>query len=832
MLDKQYFKTKDLVLKVSGNINPKIFDISKYEAFLDVLCGEREYQKEAIRITLRYLLGEQYKNLRDLAEENYNHNQFLQDKYTTFHDFEKQLQLPDQLSCSLDLATATGKSFVLYGIARIMLAEGIVDRVLVLCPSNTIERGLADKFKRLSGNADLRRLLKNAKVKNPRIIHATQTIEKGDIAIENIHATYVNTKSAIEDSLMGKGGNTLVLNDEAHHIFNPTDKALKKWKEFLLDPKYGFKYVVGDTGTAYTGNEYFTDIIYQYTIRQAIDEKFVKTIDYAVEGVTKKEQEKFQWILNNHEEARRKYREVKPLSIIITKDINACEKLTEKWIKFLMEAKKLSRKAAEEKVLIVTSSSNHEDNVKQKLPLVDKRSNPVEWITSVSMLTEGWDVENVFQIVPHEERAFNSKLLIAQILGRGLRIPKPYKGEQPAVTIFNHDKWSTNIKHLVDEVLEIEKKMSSYVVDKAEDNNFSLYNIDYEKTPEETIYKQEKEYKLLTKGYIAFSSQKKEFEKGVVFERVFTGERDRRRAVIKYKMHSVADVAQEIANKLRVFDMDEGTNYAKKFTVTKLSKVLESSLEKIGENKGLVSEENKQKALQSFHVIKRKQAKALRYKIKAENLSEYSTKDVKRVSLGIGAFKRTSSLFYDDYTLKNGDDETKKILHELEEMHDNNQLTSSALVKVNNIHYFKTPVNCVFANYEPERRFIKQLVAEENSKVVDAWLKSRDIGFYSIEYAWRKGEHWKVAKFNPDIFLKISKDIVVIELKMDDDVSDENKAKLRHAREHFNRINELQGKQSYYFNFLSPKDYDLFFASLRDKSYSKFRSTLDASLEE
>ena len=33
------------------------------------------------------------------------------------------------------------------------------------------------------------------------------------------------------------------------------------------------------------------------------------------------------------------------------------------------------------------------------------------------MLSEGWDVKNVFQIVPHEERAFNSKLLIAQVLG-------------------------------------------------------------------------------------------------------------------------------------------------------------------------------------------------------------------------------------------------------------------------------------------------------------------------------------------------------------------------------------------------------------------------------
>ena len=30
-----------------------------------------------------------------------------------------------------------------------------------------------------------------------------------------------------------------------------------------------------------------------------------------------------------------------------------------------------------------------------------------------SMLSEGWDVKNVFQIVPHEGEAFNSKLPIA-----------------------------------------------------------------------------------------------------------------------------------------------------------------------------------------------------------------------------------------------------------------------------------------------------------------------------------------------------------------------------------------------------------------------------------
>jgi type III restriction enzyme len=66
--DKKVFKNQELVLKISPNIDPEKFDINKYEAFLDALCREREYQKEAIRITLQYLLGGQYNNLRELAE--------------------------------------------------------------------------------------------------------------------------------------------------------------------------------------------------------------------------------------------------------------------------------------------------------------------------------------------------------------------------------------------------------------------------------------------------------------------------------------------------------------------------------------------------------------------------------------------------------------------------------------------------------------------------------------------------------------------------------------------------------------------------------------------
>jgi len=830
MLERQTFQNKDLVLRVSPSYNPNRFDPNKYEAFLDVLCGDREYQKEAIRETVRYFLGGEYKSLKELAEENYHNNPKLQEKYSSFEDFLNHLQLPEKLSCSLDHATATGKSYVMYGIARIMLAEGAVDQVLVLCPSNTIEDGLTKKFTNLSADRTLKDLLPaDSKIANPRIINASNTIQKGDICIENIHATYINTKSAIEDSLAGKGERTLVLNDEAHHLMSPSDTALKKWKEFLLDPKYGFKFIVNVSGTCYIGDDYFTDVIHRFSLRDSIEEKFVKSIRYVAEDSSGNEDEKFQKIYDNHiENKTAKYRKVKPITILVTKNIAACKRLTDKLIAFLAKKEKISKEQAAEKVLIVTSANEHKNNI-PILRRVDDKDNPIEWITSVSMLSEGWDVKNVFQIVPHEERAFNSKLLIAQVLGRGLRVPDVYRGNQPVVTVFNHDKWSSSIKHLVDEVLEIEKRLHSYPVAKKEDYNFDLYNIDYKRNEEEVEYPQEDPFELLKKGYITYSSQAEEVEKSTTYVRAVSGEQDVKKTLIKFKMYSVEDVAQDVFNRLLIFDQEAGTEYSEQFPKGKIAEIIRESLKRIKDESGKVSEANRNQTLAAFGVIRRKGTKSLRLKIEAQELIKINTREIGKNSLGVGSLRRDSTVFYDDYSMSLGEAVDRKLLKELE---GDESLPRSALIKVANKYNFKTPLNVAMASYEPERRFIRGLTADQTAKAIDAWIKSLDVGFYSIEYSWRKGEHPKQGSFNPDFFLKIGKDIIVVEIKMDNDVSDENRAKLRYAREHFARVNELQQEQKYYFKFLSPGSYDLFFRALSDGTYRDFKSELEAKLEE
>jgi len=153
------FRNEDLVLKVRSDFDPGRIRLDLYEGFLDALCGDREYQKDAIRTVCRFLAGGEYTSTTALAEENYAANSLLGDRYGSLAGLIDALPFPEKLACSVDLATATGKSWVMYGIAQILLAEGIVDRVLVLCPSLTIESGLRVKFKLFAGDSALRDLI-------------------------------------------------------------------------------------------------------------------------------------------------------------------------------------------------------------------------------------------------------------------------------------------------------------------------------------------------------------------------------------------------------------------------------------------------------------------------------------------------------------------------------------------------------------------------------------------------------------------------------------------------------------------------------------------------
>ena len=129
------------------------------------------------------------------------------------------------------------------------------------------------------------------------------------------------------------------------------------------------------------------------------------------------------------------------------------------------------------------------------------------------------------------------------------------------------------------------------------------------------------------------------------------------------------------------------------------------------------------------------------------------------------------------------------------------------------------------------------LCQRENASAIDGWLKNSAQRFYTIEYAWKKGEHPKRGEFSPDFFIKKKETIYVVEIKDDgeiDDPSTENQKKFEYACAHFKRLNDWLVEEglriTYQSNFLTPKDFNKFFIKLRDDSAQDFRSELDVRL--
>lgn len=841
MADIKIYKTQDLVLQVKKSYNPANLNLKKWISFIDALCGPREFQKEAIETAIIYLASKQYRSIEDLVNENWNNNFELRDRYKDLKEYEKKLPLPRKLSAVIDLATGTGKSYVIYGIAQIALGLELVDKVLVLCPSLTIESGLKEKFDSLSGDRKLKASLpEGIKYKNPRIIHANQTIKNGDICIENIHAVYEKTGSSINDSLKGAGERVLVLNDETHHVYNVTsDRDIRKWKEFLINTKFDFRYILGFTGTAYIDNEYFNDVIYRYSIRQAINDKVVKLVDYVSKDDTLGINEKFQKIYDNHLENINGYRLLKPITILVTKDISKAKILHEDLIGFLEKKEKLTKSEAEKKVLIVTSHRDHRGNI-VKLKKVDDAESSVEWIISVSMLTEGWDVNNVFQIVPWEDRAFNSKLLIAQVLGRGLRIPPEYQSSQPKVRVFNHDAWSRNIRGLVDEVLEIEMRLLSEVLLEGQRSkyNFDIHWINYDKQPETKNAKKDTELFDYSKGYIDLVAQIEKDEKNTEYTDLY-GNISQKNTLIEYITYSAKEVVDKIMEEFETRDWEAkilklpGGEYKNVIPPREeVENIIKESLKRIGVKSGRISERNRTIILQAFGTLLRKKGKTVVNVRKINKPIKVSTKKIEKESIAVGNLRHGSTVFYTENFQNETNEETA---NNLNDFLDNEDRFVSASKEINP-YSFKTPLSLVFTKGTPERKFVENLCKQKNCEKIDSWIKSRDQGFYDIEYSWRKGEHPTQNTFNPDFFIKVGNNIVIIEIKADGDDTEENRAKLRYGKEYVRDLNkelEKQGiKTKYYFHFLSPISFSEFFEYLSDGRLFKreFRSDIEKIL--
>jgi type III restriction enzyme len=201
---------------------------------------------------------------------------------------------------------------------------------------------------------------------------------------------------------------------------------------------------------------YFQNVIYEYSLGKAITDGFVK--DPAV--VTRKdfnpaslspaaiEQIKLEDGIYLHENIKAELKIyalqtgkpiVKPFMLVIARDTTHATQLLE-----LIKSDEFAAGFYKDKVIQVDSSKtgSQEDEMVERLLKVEHPDEPTEIVIHVNMLKEGWDVTNLYTIVPL--RAANSQILIKQSIGRGLRLPY---GKRTGITIVDrlnivaHDKF-------------------------------------------------------------------------------------------------------------------------------------------------------------------------------------------------------------------------------------------------------------------------------------------------------------------------------------------------------------------------------------------------------
>lgn len=844
------YKESDLILKVSKNINPDKWDEGRYSTFLDILFKKRNYQKEATEIALRYINSGEYNNLEELARENFNNNNVIRERFNNnINSFISDLGLPDKLSATIDLATGTGKSYVMYAIAIIMLAAKKVDRVLILAPSITIESELTKKFNELVIDDQLNSALGKEFIP-PAIINGDKSIIKNSIAIENRDAIYSaqENRNSIIDSLSGNGENTLVLNDEVHHVFYSESN---QWKKFIEDERnrdINFKYILGFTGTPYkrktkTGeaNDYFSDVVYRFSLKEAIEQGFVKDIEYIDKAdMPNDANERWQVILNSHDkisEQLNSFTCYKPITIVVTSEKKRADSQAKKFKKFLKESRKITDEEVDKIVLCVHSGENVA-NDRLKLREVDQKDNTVEFIFSVSMLTEGWDVKRVFQIVPDEERAFNSKLLIAQVLGRGLRKPDDWLSAWgvPKVIVFNHEKWAPKVKSLVDELLDFKKSITLKVNSQSE-YNFKLINIDY--NPEEVAVNLTENIgtkNFLKDGYIKLPTDMQIGKANVELHDIRTNIRSNLETNYAREIFSINCIAQLMYDRFSDLpNLENKKIYEEKWPVEKLEDMIRLSLEK-SSNK-VITKKIKNAFINSMNVLFRDAPKSVSYETVPSVYKTIPTQSLPNVTVELSLLTKNKVFFYSEgFENSDLDDETKVSFEEIQDTTNNYRHQ-----KIENKYFFKTPQLGIITTGEPEKNFVKYLVSDPIAKKINSFIKSPDMNFYHFNYTWRKGTYQQINQFNPDFFIKKNNLIIIVEIKDDSQIvqpDSENIGKYKASKSHFELLNKYfieQNIDSFYkFTFLTPKNYITFFDRLVSDDNTdiiNFNSELDVKLD-
>lgn len=297
-------------------------------------------------------------------------------------------------------------------------------------------------------NADTKTTTKDGRTLPPRIKRFRETI--GD--------SYYNYLMNLED--------LVIIMDESHRYRG--ERGMETLNE--LNPLLGIELTA--TPIDASTNKRFKNVVFEYGLADALKEgKYIKNpavvtrADTDFRGMREDEVEKLKLkdAIQMHRDTKiaiqnyvadNNCNPVKPIILVSCKDTTHA-----KAIFGYVTSDEFYDGEFKEKTLQIDSTSKTDEQVEQLLTL-EKPGNSIEIVIHVYMLKEGWDVSNLYTIVPLN--AANALTLIEQTIGRGLRLP--FGGKRTGVekvdmlSIMMHDKFQE-------------------VIDAANDRNSILYSI-------------------------------------------------------------------------------------------------------------------------------------------------------------------------------------------------------------------------------------------------------------------------------------------------------------------------------------------------------------------
>jgi type III restriction enzyme len=398
----------------------------------------------------------------------------LKAEFPTLEDFEREFP-----SLCFALATGVGKTRLMGAfITYLHLAHGI-NNFFVLAPNLTIYNKLIADFTRNTPKYVFKGIAEFAQ-QPPLIITGDNYDQTGaavdeqsmgfahDVRINIFNISKINSevrggkeprikrmKEVLGDSYFNHLANLsdlVLLMDESHRY--RASAGVRAIND--LKPLFGLEVTATPFVESTRGPVSFKNVVMDYPLARAMEDGFVKEPaavtqrNFDAKAHTPEEIEKIKLedgvrLLETTKVELLTYaREngvqvVKPFMLVIARDTTHAGQLLA-----LLESEAFYEGRYQGKVIQVDSSRTgaEEEAMIARLLAVESVDEPTEIVIHVNMLKEGWDVTNLYTIVPL--RAANARTLIEQSIGRGLRLPYGKRTGVAAVDRLNivaHDKF-------------------------------------------------------------------------------------------------------------------------------------------------------------------------------------------------------------------------------------------------------------------------------------------------------------------------------------------------------------------------------------------------------